>query len=899
MSALLDRFFKPKWQHRDVQTRLRAIESLADEQVLMSLAQEDPEQAVREQALKKIRHPDRLYALCQTSALRSLAASQFTRSLLEDKSLDALSDDDKLRLASVTEDDILREQALSQIRNADILLPFILQSGSAKARNLAAGMISNPAVLQEIAQHFKGKDKTLYRQCKDKLELLQQQAEAARQLLEAQQKLVSQAQHLADAAFSPAYQGELLLLKQNWAKQNAPAELQQAFAAAIARCEDVLNSHQQELAKIAQEKQARENALAAQQALLQNLDNALDDIRSSGIADEAALRSLLQECSQQWANSQQDHHSDKSQQSAFNQRCGTLEALLNSQNFWHSQQQTVHNLLSQGEHSDKLSLDKQHKLAADIAEFKQALNWPPLLPKPAELEKLQHTYQQLSQHVQELKSAEKDKSKALSKQLSNLEQQLSEGHLKEARKTLNDAFTLLRELPGEQAHKFQHEVQRLQGRVQELADWQEFAAEPKLIALCEQMENLPGSELTVEVRAERIHQLQQEWKQFASATPGLSQPLWPRFKQASDIAYAPCKEHFENLAVVRQHNKEARLKICAELETYTAQYDWQNADWQAVQKVLEVAHQEWQRFSPVDRKDNKTLQDRYQAISQQIRDKLQAHYQLCASQKSELINQARALLEHDNIAQAIEQNKHLQETWKTLGYAGKKDHSLWKQFRSQCDALFERRQQLKMSEREFTEQQIKQAEQLLQQAGKFLEHEENSMDFTELEIAFMQLSLPEKVQHALSSKLKQIKKQLDQMAQQAADNAAQNRLQKAWQMHQQMVAAELAGQQPALPDNTDLDDDIRQAFSSRLQQPADAGLCHKLCLEIEILSGATSPAADNEARMALQLQLLQSRIGLGKQADEKRALLLRWLSQSAAGEGYAGLDQRVAQALLK
>lgn len=896
MSALLDRLFKPKWQHRDVQTRMKAIESLADEQVLMSLAQEDPEQAVRELALRKIQHPERLFQLCQLPALRPIAASQFTRVLLADKSLVQLNDEQKLQIAAVTEDDILREQALSSICNENILLPFIMQAGSAKTRNMAATLINQEDGLQTLMRHFKGKDKNLYRLCKDKLDLIEQQQNAAREIIQQQEKLVAQIQHLADSVFSPTFQGELLLLKQNWSKHNASEALQTRFNLALSRCEETLKQHQQEIEKLAQAQAAKNAAQLTQQNILAELNQHILQLQTDNTQNPAALQTSFELLQQNWQHSLQHHQADKHQQQQFQHCSAELTHLITALQTWQASAQKVQALLSTGETIEQQNIDKQKKFAGEIQQFVSHLNWPKKLPEPEALHTLHHLLKQLAEHVQHLKAAEKDKSKLLQHNLQTVEDLLNEGHLKDARKHMTDAFALLRDLPGEQAHKFQHEIQRLQGRVQELADWQEFAAEPKLQALCEQMEHISTQEIEIETKAERIHQLQNAWKTLASATPALSQPLWPRFKQASDLAYAPCKEYFEALAALRQQNKEARNTICAQLETYAGEYAWENADWQAVHKVLEVAHQEWQRFSPVDRKDNKPLQDRYQAITQSIRNRLQAHYDECAAAKTALINQARALLEQADIAQAIETNKQLQENWKKLGYAGKKDHSLWKQFRNQCDALFERRQQAKLQEREFTEQQIRQGEHLLSQATALLNGQTPEMDITELEIALMQLSLPEKVQHALHSKFKQIKKQLDQNALQAASQAHRVRLENAWQLHELLAKNELAGQPTAIEDNTDLDNDIRQSFIQRSQQTQTSD-AHRLCLEIEILSGQSSPADDNEARMALQLTLLQSRIGLGKPDNEQRGLLLRWFSQPASGADYATYNARVKKAL--
>jgi len=67
---------------------------------------------------------------------------------------------------------------------------------------------------------------------------------------------------------------------------------------------------------------------------------------------------------------------------------------------------------------------------------------------------------------------------------------------------------------------------RAEKQLVEMADWQDFAARPKLEALCDSMEALPAQELQPEALAKQVRELQGQWKSLGISRA--SNELWSR-----------------------------------------------------------------------------------------------------------------------------------------------------------------------------------------------------------------------------------------------------------------------------------------------------------------------------------------------------------------------------------
>lgn len=238
----------------------------------------------------------------------------------------------------------------------------------------------------------------------------------------------------------------------------------------------------------------------------------------------------------------------------------------------------------------------------------------------------------------------------------------------------------------------QRQLEQLDARLQELRDWHAFTAGPKRAALIERMRSLVGASISPEQLAQHIRKLQQEWR---ALNPGIAEEATAEhqlFRELANKAYEPCSAHFAAQAAQRTTNREQRESILARLAVFTASLAGQaQVDWRLVATVLGEARREWQRFAPVPQDVAATLQARFKAGLDELGGRLDAEYQRNITARRELIARAATLVALPDVRTAIDGAKQLQREWTAGGIVPHvKDRALWEEFRSHCNAIFER-----------------------------------------------------------------------------------------------------------------------------------------------------------------------------------------------------------------
>ncbi|OUS41115.1 hypothetical protein A9R00_02575, partial [Oleispira antarctica] len=259
--------FKPKWQHKDPSVRKQAVNNLTDEKILVQIANQDSDKGVRLLALSKIKSAQNLAAflVCEQNDIRQQAQQQHLASLLPNKNIDDLanisSDNDLVSIATYTQDDALRLAAINKLNDESIRLDIACNNPVAKVRLAAAQGIQKTEALNTLMQIAQGKDKALYRFCKEQLGASKATEDAAKKLQQDITTAIATATQLAKSSYSPEYNGRLQLVKQNWAAlSEQDLQQQQAFNTALVKCEDTLGAH------IAEEKAAQDKIAATAKA---------------------------------------------------------------------------------------------------------------------------------------------------------------------------------------------------------------------------------------------------------------------------------------------------------------------------------------------------------------------------------------------------------------------------------------------------------------------------------------------------------------------------------------------------------------------------------------------------------------------------------------------------------
>lgn len=286
-------------------------------------------------------------------------------------------------------------------------------------------------------------------------------------------------------------------------------------------------------------------------------------------------------------------------------------------------------------------------------------------------------------------------------------------------------------------------------------DWNRFANVPKLEELCGQMEALwvevekRGAELENDVVLDVLKALQTEWKKVGPAPKEKSEALWGRFKEAGDRIYDKLKAGSEAERTANLAKKEALCqKVEALLATLTppapdAAEPAPRIDWKSVSDGLKALQAEWKTVGLLPtREQGEALWARFKAAADKIHGEQKQHYAELDGERAENAKRKEALciraesLQYSNDWKATgEAIKALQSDWKALGPAPKdQNEALWQRFRAACDKFFERRGAAFAEQDQERGENAKKKEALCQQAEALASKDDVDQDAAESEV---------------------------------------------------------------------------------------------------------------------------------------------------------------------
>ena len=909
--------FKPRWQHKNPEVRKKAISQLTDRQQLVDILYKDPEPDLKSLALARIEDSNTLDGLIDkpgdlSKKLLNQAIQQRLNQLLPaPEAMNNINQVDILtRIAALSDDPEIIASAIDRISDQGQRLEIALTHESAKIRMLAARGIDQSTLLKQLADASRGKDKTIYRYCKSQLE----QRDAEEKHREQQEKRIT---HLIDAARqlslnkdAPDYRNRYLGLEQQWQAFGASAsDIQQTqfqdfmaigadHLANLAKTEAMEQRHQQEI-------NAAEKLFSTLILELEQLD--VPDAARNAESSVDLLTALLEENSRRWQNANQATSPTNDQVKRYQSLSGQWRRVISTLKQLSESRAEIDKWLAEARTVDVKNYVRLQQLERSGADILKKLPWPETeTPRqPQQLQQLSKQNEQLKQTIERLRSQKKQFLAQLSLQLDELEAALEANTIKKAEIAFNRIRQSLKAIDPIQRGNSEERLTSLNARLQEIKDWKGFALEPKKLGLCQQMEALCDSSLDPEELAGQIQNLQNQWKQLGSLPDKRrEQSLWDQFKVASDRAWEPCAEALAQQADVRKANYRLRMDLVSQLRDYEQSIAWPDAyadnqapsreldgeltsvtvgsgstkpnempgatpDWPLVQQTLDAARAAFNELSPVNKADDQKSRRALHKICDRIYGHLKAEYQRNIDAKEQLIDQADSLISEADLDHAIEQAKHLQAQWKTVGLTPKSvDRKLWQSFRKACDGVFKRLEDQKNQRRAEIDGKIQQAEALLMQARNTLnafDGERSAQLLTDIRQQtgeFNAIELPSKVQGRLRQQFLELETNAEQIIAAFRGNQEKvrwrsltNKIQAcSLRASDQEKATELWQTPDELPAGID-----PQALETYWREgaamtPEDA--FRKVCISLEIAADLESPDQDKQSRMELQMQRL-------------------------------------------
>jgi hypothetical protein len=353
-----------------------------------------------------------------------------------------------------------------------------------------------------------------------------------------------------------------------------------------------------------------------------------------------------------------------------------------------------------------------------------------------------------------------------------------------------------------------------------------------------------------------------------------------------------------------------------------------------VARALREAPQEWRRHFPVEREPGRAVQADFDAALGRLQTKLDGWYERNVADKQALIQRARQYLELTDGREAMDGVKRLQAQWKESGPAPKtQDQSLWREFREQCEAVYQKRQQAHADYVAGIETAKNKAVELCEEVERVAGLSgaaliEGLAKLPELRAAFD--ALGEMPAQARGTK-DRFERALDlcksQMASQKTRDAEQS-VANLFEAARHIRAYEWAAIQDAPATDIDVlrlkaeafiagDNHwpkggllvLREILTGALAAGGDAradaaGANEKalrlLCIRAEIHSESPTPDEDAVLRREFQVQRLVQAMGQGRAAEDRDAMAIDWVRVGAVAPAvYEGLEQRFVRCRAK
>jgi len=488
----------------------------------------------------------------------------------------------------------------------------------------------------------------------------------------------------------------------------------------------------------------------------------------------------------------------------------------------------------------------------------------------------------------------------LNAELDNLSQFLETGALTQANQHLSRIRAQLHSLPVKQRPKeISGRLQRLEGRLKEMRDYQHWSHNQQRDELIERVEALADSGQHPDAIAAALKEARAAWQELEKlellpgekrkhAAPG---GQWRRFQEACSTAFDTAKPYFEKRQTV-QEDTLARLE--AFVESGLALVDDDSAGPKALTPVMRKARQAIRRLDDLPPRSRGAAAARLRDLMNAISKRLDSVFEQVEAKKRRLISEAETLSQEEELKTAIDRAKGLQADWKRAGQGRRKiDQALWKEFRGAIDPLFEQLDGQRKAREEASQAVIEEikrvceksealtelpAEELLESGGQMQTLVEEMSQLTPCPPALRNRF--EQARHNFSDrKANVLKAQQEQFSRSLVEcilsiqDAFSARLAgasvdpKGIIKNSERLPEGLENAIEAVSDETRDPDQLKSLAEDNIESAL------QIAVEFEFLSGLDSPAQEKNRRMDYQVKRLAARMSEGTSQQDLGAEL--------------------------
>lgn len=218
------------------------------------------------------------------------------------------------------------------------------------------------------------------------------------------------------------------------------------------------------------------------------------------------------------------------------------------------------------------------------------------------------------------------------------------------------------------------------------------------LELCVKVETLNQLE-NIKDAIVQLNELHEEFKHIGPVPAEDQEPVWQRFKQASDSIYAKRKDFFEELKSELHKNMEQKLVLAEELKTFLDFNSDRISDWNKKTKDILEIQKKWDAIGGLPREKAKEINRMFWSSFKQFFANKNTFFKQLESEregnmtiKKELLAKAEELKNSEDWEKASNELKQLQNKWREVGPVPERfRNEIYEKFKKACDHFFERK----------------------------------------------------------------------------------------------------------------------------------------------------------------------------------------------------------------
>ena len=234
------------------------------------------------------------------------------------------------------------------------------------------------------------------------------------------------------------------------------------------------------------------------------------------------------------------------------------------------------------------------------------------------------------------------------------------------------------------------------------------------LELCKKAEAV-AKEPELKKALKELDELHEEYKHVGPVPKEDQEPLWQRFKAASDTIHDRRREHLEKFKGELNENLKVKQQIVEKVKAFTEFESDSIKEWNKKTKDIQLVQKEWEAAGAMPRDKAKEVNKKFWshfktffAHKSDFFKKLDEKREFNLKKKQQLVEKAHSLKDSTDWQKTANELKRLQREWKEIGpVPEKKREEVYKSFKSACDAFFNSKRESNKEQDDAYEQNLK------------------------------------------------------------------------------------------------------------------------------------------------------------------------------------------------